>query len=721
MGKTKNLTVEITGMSCASCAKRIEDTIGNTNGVSESIVNFATRKATVTGRAPAEEIYKIIEGLGYGIAKEETPAVSEREIAKSEWKKFLVSAILSVPVFAISMFMIHFRFSDLTQLVLTTTVIFWPGIGFFKNALKQVMHWSIGMDSLIALGAGTAYGFSVITLIKGGSGLYFESASIIITLILLGRFFETKAKGKSGEAIRKLMDLQPKMARVIRDGTEKEVPVTDVQVGERLAIRPGEKIPVDGAIIEGWTSIDESMLTGESMPIHKEEGDKVFGGTVNTTGLIYMTAENIGANTVLAHIAKLVEDAQGSKALVQRLADKVSGVFVQIVILIALLTLGGWILAGYQFNEAIIPAVAVLVIACPCALGLATPTAVMVGTGRAAEAGILIKDTASLELAHKINTLVLDKTGTITEGKPRVTDLFNINDEKETAETDNKNDLDILHIIGSCEQHSEHPIGMAIVHYVREQGIDLEEVKDFKAIAGMGIRAIYNESTVLIGSDKLMTENNIDVSELKQKAMEIKDEGKTIAFLAVDNKAESVIGIGDVVRETSKDAIQEINDMGVEVVMLTGDNEVVAETVGKEMGIVSVKSNLRPADKCDEIKEIQQSGKIVGMIGDGINDAPALATADVSFAIGTATEIAMEAANITLVKGDILRACEALKLSRQTMNIIKQNLFWAFGYNVLALPVAALGFLNPMIAAGAMAFSSVSVVTNSLRLRRLRL
>ncbi len=721
MGKTKNLTVEITGMSCASCAKRIEDTIGNTNGVSESIVNFATRKATVTGRAPAEEIYKIIEGLGYGIVKEETPAVSEREIAKSEWKKFLVSAILSVPVFAISMFMIHFRFSDLTQLVLTTTVIFWPGIGFFKNALKQVMHWSIGMDSLIALGAGTAYGFSVITLIKGGSGLYFESASIIITLILLGRFFETKAKGKSGEAIRKLMDLQPKMARVIRDGTEKEVPVTDVQVGERLAIRPGEKIPVDGAIIEGWTSIDESMLTGESMPIHKEEGDKVFGGTVNTTGLIYMTAENIGANTVLAHIAKLVEDAQGSKALVQRLADKVSGVFVQIVILIALLTLGGWILAGYQFNEAIIPAVAVLVIACPCALGLATPTAVMVGTGRAAEAGILIKDAASLELAHKINTLVLDKTGTITEGKPRVTDLFNINDEKETAETDNKNGLDILHIIGSCEQHSEHPIGMAIVHYVREQGIDLEEVKDFKAIAGMGIRAIYNESTVLIGSDKLMTENNIDVSELKQKAMEIKDEGKTIAFLAVDNKAESVIGIGDVVRETSKDAIQEINDMGVEVVMLTGDNEVVAETVGKEMGIVSVKSNLRPADKCDEIKEIQQSGKIVGMIGDGINDAPALATADVSFAIGTATEIAMEAANITLVKGDILRACEALKLSRQTMNIIKQNLFWAFGYNVLALPVAALGFLNPMIAAGAMAFSSVSVVTNSLRLRRLRL
>ncbi len=721
MGKTKNLTVEITGMSCASCAKKIEDAIGNTNGVSESIVNFATRKAMVTGRAPAEEIYKIIEGLGYGIVKEETPAVSEKEIAQSEWKKFLISTILSVPVFTISMFMIHFRFSDLTQFILTTAVIFWPGIVFFKNALKQVRHWSIGMDSLIALGAGTAYGFSVITLIRGGSGLYFESASIIITLILLGRFFETKAKGKAGEAIRKLMDLQPRMARVIRDGTEKEVPVIDVRVGERLAIRPGEKIPVDGVIIEGWTTIDESMLTGESMPLNKEEGDKVFGGTVNTTGLIYVTAENIGANTVLAHIAKLVAGAQGSRAPVQRLADKVSGVFVQIVIIIALLTLGGWILAGYQFSEAIIPAVAVLVIACPCALGLATPTAVMVGTGRAAEAGILIKDATSLELAYKIKTLVLDKTGTITEGKPKVTDLFNINDEKETAETDNKNGLDILHIIGSCEQHSEHPIGMAITHYVKDQGIDLEEVKDFKAIAGMGVSAIYNGSTVLIGSDKLMTENNIDVSGLKQKAMEIKDEGKTIAFLAVDNKAETVIGIGDVVRDTSKDAIQEINDMGVEVVMLTGDNEVVAETIGKEMDIMTVKSNLKPADKCDEIKEIQQSGKIVGMIGDGINDAPALATADVSFAIGTATEIAMEAANITLVKGDILRACEALKLSRQTMNIIKQNLFWAFGYNVLALPVAAFGFLNPMIAAGAMAFSSVSVVTNSLRLRRFKL
>ena len=721
MGKTKNLTVEITGMSCASCAKKIEDAIGNTNGVSESIVNFATRKATVTGRAPAEETYKIIEGLGYGIVKEETPAVSEKEIAQSEWKKFLISTILSVPVFTISMFMIHFRFSDLTQFILTTAVIFWPGIVFFKNALKQVRHWSIGMDSLIALGTGTAYGFSVITLIRGGSGLYFESASIIITLILLGRFFETKAKGKAGEAIRKLMDLQPRMARVIRDGTEKEVPVIDVRVGERLAIRPGEKIPVDGVIIEGWTTIDESMLTGESMPLNKEEGDKVFGGTVNTTGLIYVTAENIGANTVLAHIAKLVAGAQGSRAPVQRLADKVSGVFVQIVIIIALLTLGGWILAGYQFSEAIIPAVAVLVIACPCALGLATPTAVMVGTGRAAEAGILIKDASSLELAYKIKTLVLDKTGTITEGKPKVTDLFNINDEKETAETDNKNGLDILHIIGSCEQHSEHPIGMAITHYVKDQGIDLEEVKDFKAIAGMGVSAIYNGSTVLIGSDKLMTENNIDVSGLKQKAMEIKDEGKTIAFLAVDNKAETVIGIGDVVRDTSKDAIQEINDMGVEVVMLTGDNEVVAETIGKEMDIMTVKSNLKPADKCDEIKEIQQSGKIVGMIGDGINDAPALATADVSFAIGTATEIAMEAANITLVKGDILRACEALKLSRQTMNIIKQNLFWAFGYNVLALPVAAFGFLNPMIAAGAMAFSSVSVVTNSLRLRRFKL
>jgi len=722
MSKLKNITVEITGMSCASCAQRIESAIGKTEGVSESIVNFATRKATVTGSVPVEEIHKIIEGLGYNVVKENAPAISEEEIAQSEWKRFLTSAVLSVPVFIISMFMLHFKFSDLCQFVLTTAVIFWPGIGFFKNALKQVRHWSLGMDSLIALGAGAAYGFSVITLVKGGSALYFESASIIITLILLGRFFESKAKGKAGEAIRKLMDLQPKTARVVRDGTTIEIPVIEVQVRETLIIRPGEKIPVDGVITEGCTSIDESMLTGESMPSKKVEGDKVFGGTVNTTGLIYIKAENIGADTVLAHIAKLVADAQGSRAPVQRLADKVSGVFVQIVISIALLTLCIWLLTGNSFSEAIIPAVAVLVIACPCALGLATPTAVMVGTGRAAGAGILIKDAASLELAHKINTLVLDKTGTITEGKPRVTDLFHkMNGEKETTETGTEKTRDLLRIMGSCEQHSEHPIGKAIVNYVRDHGIDISEVKEFKTVTGMGIWASHNWSTVLIGSERLMKENNIDVSELEQRAAEIKSEGKTVAFMAIDNEIKAVIGIGDVVRETSKNAIQRIKDMGVEIVMLTGDNEIVAEAIGKKMNIKTVHANLKPSDKCDEIKELQQSGKVVGMIGDGINDAPALATADVSFAIGTATEIAMEAANITLVKGDITKAWEALKLSRQTMKIIKQNLFWAFGYNVLAIPIAAFGFLNPMIAAGAMAFSSVSVVTNSLRLRRFKL
>ncbi|MBT3881286.1 MAG: copper-translocating P-type ATPase [Candidatus Scalindua sp.] len=722
MGKPKNITVEITGMSCASCAQRIESAIGKTEGVSESIVNFATRKATVTGSVTTKEIHKIIEGLGYNVLKEDVPSISEEEIAQTEWKKFLTSAILSVPVFVISMFMLHFKFSDLCQFILTTAVIFWPGIGFFKNALKQVRHWSLGMDSLIALGSGTAYVYSVVVLLQGGSGLYFESASIIITLILLGRFFESKAKGKAGEAIRKLMDLQPKSARVVRDGTTIEVPVTEVEVGELIIIRPGEKIPVDGVITEGSTSIDESMLTGESMPAKKVEDDKVFGGTVNTTGLIYMKAENIGADTVLAHIAKLVADAQGSRAPVQRLADRVSGVFVQIVISLALLTLCIWLLTGKPFNEAIIPAVAVLVIACPCALGLATPTAVMVGTGRAAGLGILIKDATSLELAHKINTLVLDKTGTITEGKPKVTDLFDKkSSEIETTETDNEKIKDLLHIMGSCEQHSEHPIGKAIVNYVKGQSIDISEVKEFKTVTGMGIWASFNWSTVLIGSERLMEENKIDVSELKQRAEEIKSEGKTVAFMAIDNEIKAVIGIGDVVRETSEDAIQRISDMGVEIVMLTGDNEIVAEAIGKEMHIKSVHANLKPSDKCDEIKKLQQNGKVVGMIGDGINDAPALATADVSFAIGTATEIAMEAANITLVKGDITKAWEALRLSRQTMKIIKQNLFWAFGYNVIAIPFAALGLLNPMIAAGAMAFSSVSVVTNSLRLRKFKI
>jgi Cu+-exporting ATPase len=620
------------------------------------------------------------------------------------------------------MFMIKFKFSDYIQLILTTAVVFWPGIVFFRNAFKQIRHWSLGMDSLIALGSGTAYVYSVIILLQGVSGLYFESASIIITLILLGRFFESKAKGKAGEAIRKLMDLQPKMARVVRDGETKDIPIIGVKVGDCIVIRPGEKIAVDGIIKEGNTSIDESMLTGESMPVTKEEGDKVFSGTLNTTGLIYMNAENIGGNTVLAHIAKLVEDAQGSKAPIQRLADKVSGIFVQIVISISLLTLCVWMLAGYPFSAALIPAVAVLVIACPCALGLATPTAVMVGTGRAAGEGILIKDAMSLELAHKINILVLDKTGTITEGRPRVTDLFNtINVGEETIESGNEKAREILHILGSCEQHSEHPIGQAIVQYARNQDIELSEVKEFKTVTGMGICAKFNRTTVLIGSDRLMEENNIEVSALKQMASKVKGEGKTVAFMAVDNKLKAVIGIGDVVRETSKYAIQKIRDMDVEVSMLTGDNEVVADTIGKEMNIKTVQANLKPADKCNEIKKLQQNGKVVGMIGDGINDAPALATADVSFAIGTATEIAMEAANITLVKGDITKAWEALRLSRQTMNIIKQNLFWAFGYNVLAIPIAALGLLNPMIAAGAMAFSSVSVVTNSLRLRKFKI
>ena len=742
MESYKKLTIEITGMSCDSCAKRIEKGISAAEGVRDAMVNFATKKATVTSSAPVEDIYKIIKGLGYGVVEGKSPAIPREGIAQSEWKRFIIAATLSIPVFIISMFSIHFKFSDFLQFSLTTILIAWPGIGFFKNAFKQIKHWSMGMDSLIVLGVGAAYSFSVIILLKGEGYLYFESASIIITLILLGRFLETKAKGKAGEAIRKLIDLQPKMARIVRNGTEKKVPIVEIQVGERLVIRPGEKIAVDGTVTEGETSVNESMLTGESMSVNKVKGDKVFGGTINTTGVIYMIAENVGSDTVLAHIAKLVEDAQGSRAPVQRLADKVSGIFVQIVVSIALLTLGVWLLIGYPFNLALISAVAVLVIACPCALGLATPTAVMVGTGRAAEAGILIKDATSLELAHKIDTLILDKTGTITEGRPAVTDFFNrisreVAVEIGDKETENSEE-NTLQILGSCERHSEHPLGKSIVNYVVKQGIDLKEVRDFKTITGMGVRAIYNGSTVLIGSERLMKENNINIpvrpgistastvtggdgADLRQKAAEIESKGKTVVFLAVDNKVEAILGMGDAIRKTSKNAVNKIRDMGIEIVMLTGDNEVVAGAVGKEIGIESIKANLKPADKCSEIKKIQSSGKIVGMIGDGINDAPALATSNVSFAIGTATEIAMEAANITLVKGDITRAWEALKLSKRTMHIIKQNLFWAFGYNIIAIPIAAFGLLNPMIAAGAMAFSSVSVVANSLRLRRFKL
>ncbi|MCP5005105.1 MAG: copper-translocating P-type ATPase [Planctomycetes bacterium] len=744
MANYKKLTIAITGMTCNACAKRIEKTIGSIRGNKDVVVNFATRKATVTSKLPVENIYHAIEELGFSVIREGAHVPSNEETAALEWKKFLVSAILSIPVFIISMFMIHFPCSDIIQLSLTTAVIAWPGIGFFTKALKQIKNLSPGMDALIALGAGSSYVYSTIILTRGGEDLYFESASIIITLILLGRFFEAGARGKAGEALRKLMDLQPKMARVIRGVVEKEIPAADVVVMDKLVIRPGEKIPVDGVITEGTTSVDESMLTGESMPVKKGKGDKICGGTINTTGLIYMIAENIGAEMVLAQIARLVEEAQGSKAPVQRLADRISGIFVPIVIAVSVFTFCVWMLMGSSFGSALFPAISVLVIACPCALGLATPTAVMVGTGRAARAGILIKDASSLELAYKIDTLVLDKTGTITEGRPEVLDLLYIDSGSgKKAISGNGIEIDsernILQIMGSCEKHSEHPLGKAIVSYAEKRGIGFTEVKDFSIEAGMGLRAIFEGAQVLIGNERFMQENGVDmttdrpdvlidssshrerVAGLYKKAKEIEGEGRAVVFLAINNEPVAVVSIGDKIRETSKNAIDHIKDMGIEVVMLTGDNAVSARVVGNEVGIQSVKANMKPADKSDEIKKIQKGGKIVGMIGDGINDAPALATANVSFAIGTATEIAMETANITLVKGDISRSWEALRLSKEIMKTIKQNLFWAFGYNILAIPLAASGLLNPMIAAAAMAFSSVSVVANSLRLRKFKL
>lgn len=724
MGKNKKFTIEINGMSCSSCANRVEKAIGSANGVRESIVNFATKKATVTGSTSINDLHKIIEGLGYSVVKEKEVDTPNQETKAPEWERFLIAAILSIPTFVISMFAVSFKYSDFVQLALTTIVIAWPGRVFFKNTLKQIKSLSLGMDTLIASGAGAAYAFSVITLLKGSGHVYFESASIIITLILLGRFLEAKAGTKAGAAIKKLIDLQPKTAIVIRNGVELEAPISDIRIDEKLIIRPGERIPVDGTVTEGKTSVDESMLTGESMPVSKARDDKVFGGTMNTTGLIYMKAEKIGADSVLAHITKIVEDAQGSKAPVQRLADKVAGTFVPIVVVIAILTFGTWLLLGHPFDKALFASVSVLVIACPCALGLATPTAIMVGTGRAAELGILIKDAISLELAHRIDTLVLDKTGTITMGRPTVTDLFckpGINIFSETNNNGPKiQEKDIVQVTGSCEQYSEHPVGRAIVVYAREQGIDLKKISNFKSITGMGIQAIYGGFDILIGSERLMRENNIDMSDLRQKAVEIETKGRSVAFLAVNKEAVAVLGVGDAIRKTSKNAIKRIKGMNIETIMLTGDNEVSAGAVGREVGIEIVKANLKPEDKSNEIKDIQQSDRIVGMVGDGINDAPALATSDVGFAVGTATEIAMETANITLVKGDISRACDAIELSRQTMNIIRQNLFWAFGYNVLAIPLAVFGLLNPMIAAGAMAFSSISVITNSLRLRRFK-
>ncbi|MFA5577623.1 MAG: copper-translocating P-type ATPase [Tissierellaceae bacterium] len=597
------------------------------------------------------------------------------------------------------------------QLLLATPVQFGIGYRYYKGAFNSLRGGGANMDVLVSMGTSAAYFYSIFNLLTGVHEYYFEASAVIITLILLGKTFEAIAKGKTSEAIKKLMGLQPKTARVIRDGIEADIPIEKVEVGDIIVVRPGEKIPLDGIIVEGNSAVDESMITGESIPIDKTVEDQVIGATINKYGSFKFQATKIGKDTVLSQIIKLVEDAQGSKAPVQRLADKISGVFVPVVVAIALATFLGFYFLRGDLNTGLINAVAVLVIACPCALGLATPTAIMVGTGKGAEKGILIKSGEHLERAHKIDTIVFDKTGTITKGEPELTDIYSYQqwDREE-----------ILRIAASVERASEHPLGQSIVRKGQEEGLNLAEPEEFVAIPGKGLEASFEGKTVLIGNRKLMADKNISIEEGEATLLEMEEEGKTGMLVSIDGQLSAIVGVADQIKDTSREAIRELKAMGLDVYMITGDNERTARAIAKDVGISNILAEVLPENKAEMVAKIKGEGKHVGMVGDGINDAPALAEADVGFAIGTGTDVAMEAADITLMRGDLQGVVTAIRLSHRTMRTITQNLFWAFFYNSIGIPFAVLGFLDPMIAGAAMAFSSVSVVSNSLRLKKFK-
>lgn len=715
-------TLLIEGMTCAACSSRVEKVLNKLEGVVKANVNLSTNKAVVefpSGAVEDEILIETVEKAGYKAELErERDMDREKELREREIKSlktsFIVSAILSLPLFSAMFFHMAGKENILTngyfQLLLATPVQFIIGYRFYKGAFNSLRGGGANMDVLVAMGTSAAYFYSLYNVIVGVHEYYFEASAVIITLILLGKTFEAVAKGKTSEAIKKLMGLQPKTARVIKDGIEKDIPIEKVNIGDIIVVRPGERIPVDGIIIEGHSSIDESMITGESIPVDKVIGDQVIGATINKFGSFKFEAK-IGKDTVLSQIIKLVEDAQGSKAPVQRLADKISGIFVPIVVAIAAITFLGFYLIQGNFNTGLINAVAVLVIACPCALGLATPTAIMVGTGKGAENGILIKSGEHLERTHKMETIVFDKTGTITKGEPEVTDIV----------TYNSMDRDeLLRIAATVEKSSEHPLGQAIVKKGEEELLEIIQPETFMAIPGKGLKAILEGKEIYIGNRKLMIESGMDIEGVEGELSRLEEEGKTAMIVGIDGNISGIIAVADQIKENSKKAIEELKNMGLEVYMITGDNERTAKAIAKRVGIDNVLAEVLPENKAEVVEDIRGKGKHVGMVGDGINDAPALAAADVGFAIGTGTDVAMEAADITLMRGDLMGIVTAIRLSHRTMRTIKQNLFWAFFYNSIGIPFAALGFLNPMIAGAAMAFSSVSVVTNSLRLRNFK-
>lgn len=735
------LTLSIGGMSCASCVNTIEEVVGELDGVLSATVNLVTEKLTVRydpQRVRVAQIKKAVVDAGYEVIEAQTLDL-EKEVREKETRRqkrlLLLSLALAIPTMIIMLTMdftdlwhqFLMEWGNLIMFALATPVQFIAGYQFYIGAYKALRNRTANMDTLIAVGTSAAYFYSVAVIFAPGlvalEHVYFDSSAMIIALILFGKYLEARAKGSTSEAIKRLMGLQAKTARVIRDGQELEMAVDDLDVGDIMIVRPGEKIPTDGVVVDGRSSIDESIITGESLPVSKEEGSEVIGATINGSGLLRVRATKVGKDTALAQIVKLVEDAQVAKAPIQRLADRVSAIFVPVVITIALVAFLTWYFLGVPafasgepaFTFSLTIFITVLVIACPCALGLATPTAIMVGTGKGAENGILIKGGDSLEVAGTVNTVVFDKTGTLTEGRPEVVEMISFDDSCP----------DMLSLVASVEVGSEHPLGEAIVRKARADGLELFDIADFEGLAGKGVKASVKGRTIVVGNRGLLEEMSVPLGEREKDVVSLEEHGMTAVLIVIDGKLCGAIGIADVLKPTSAEAVAELRRMGIEVVMITGDNRRTAEAIANKLGIEKVLAEVLPGDKAKEVSKLQAEGRIVAMVGDGINDAPALAQADVGMAIGSGTDVAVEAGDIVLIKDDPRDAVAAIQLSRQTMRKIRQNLFWAFGYNTAGIPVAAgvlypfLGILlSPIIAAGAMAFSSVSVVSNAALLKR---